>query len=618
MSIAPASSPPPAAPGEPRARSRRRPLLLLAVLSALLGVPAAAGAAVLQVVGTSDVSDSGLSTVFTNDFNAAYAPNTMMYTGEGTGAAITDAEAGKYGALLVHAESSENNFVAGGFSLEPYGRAVFYGDFVLLGPASDPAHVLSGAAHDIVTAFEDIATAGAAGNAHLVSRDNTSGTAIAEHQIWAQVAQQSSVPASLTLCTVSNTGNNGGGEQPALASGACAGPDPLPQSDFPTWYITTGEKSQANNVEDANSCNYGPNIDCYVLTDRGTYDCLTTAACAGANAAPSNLGILVRNNSASAIGGVAELVNTFHAYGINPAAVPANSNTTPTLAEDFLNLLTSPTFQAALSSYLGSTNDPPFFADASPVLTASGLPASTPAGTAVTITGSLTNPVPGTPPLVGVPITLSQVGGAAAIPVASGTTDSSGNYSVTFTPSSSGSYQVSAGAITQLENAKLVPTFSDLLQPSAGPVQSITVQAAIPISGVIPTPTPPPPITVRITHVTVKNGALTLKATLSGAPVGKAALVKLLGRATSKVKVIQAKPKKKAKSGKGRSVAGAAAASRLSTVGKATVTPTSTGAIPFTIHAKLRRGFKWLLQLQYVPVAPAAAVYGPVKELAVH
>ena len=90
-----------------------------------------------------------------------------------TGLAIQEAESGTGGpsALIVHAPSLENQFVAGGFSdNNQYGNAIFTNDFVLAGPTSDPAGVGANAAHSIAQAFADIATAGNAGKATFFTR----------------------------------------------------------------------------------------------------------------------------------------------------------------------------------------------------------------------------------------------------------------------------------------------------------------------------------------------------------------------------------------------------------------------------------------------------------------
>ncbi|HTR70772.1 MAG TPA: substrate-binding domain-containing protein, partial [Mycobacteriales bacterium] len=112
----------------------------------------------VTVVGTSDVYDSELmQKVITPDFEAAYPQYTLNYVSLGSGAAISYAEAGTASALLVHAAPLESRFVASGYSAQRFGRAVFYGDYVLLGPPSDPAHVFTNDRHDIVSAFEAVA-----------------------------------------------------------------------------------------------------------------------------------------------------------------------------------------------------------------------------------------------------------------------------------------------------------------------------------------------------------------------------------------------------------------------------------------------------------------------------
>src|SRR5262249_50337914 len=123
----------------------RRPLAIAiaALLSIVLLHPAGAKAdtsSTLTVVGTSDVSDSGLvPNVIQPMFHSAFPSFTFKYVGSATGTAIKNAENGTGGpsALIVHAASLENQFVASGFSYNnQYGHAIFINDFVLAGPTS--------------------------------------------------------------------------------------------------------------------------------------------------------------------------------------------------------------------------------------------------------------------------------------------------------------------------------------------------------------------------------------------------------------------------------------------------------------------------------------------------
>src|SRR5262249_44883511 len=151
----------------------------------LTAAPAHAAGVPFKVVGTADVSDSKLmANLIEPGFEAAYPQYDLQYTSMGTGEALNAAKTGTYSATIVHAASLENQWVADGFSLEPAGRSFVWGDFVLLGPASDPAGVLNGGQHDIVAAYEKVAAAGAAGHATFVSRGTTAGTVVQEHQLW--------------------------------------------------------------------------------------------------------------------------------------------------------------------------------------------------------------------------------------------------------------------------------------------------------------------------------------------------------------------------------------------------------------------------------------------------
>src|SRR5690348_17066910 len=106
------------------------PLLGCMTAAIVLGAPALASAdssSSLTIVGTSDVSDSGLSAnLLQPAFKAAFPQFSYRFIGSASGTAINTAESGSQGAsvLIVHAPSLENQFVAGGFSQEPFGRAI--------------------------------------------------------------------------------------------------------------------------------------------------------------------------------------------------------------------------------------------------------------------------------------------------------------------------------------------------------------------------------------------------------------------------------------------------------------------------------------------------------------
>ncbi len=101
---------------------------------------------------------------------------TVEHTGAGTGQALKMAETGKYDLLLVHAKALEEKFVADGFGTKRYD--LMYNDFVVLGPASDPAKIKG--MKDAAAALKTIAQA----KALFVTRGDKSGTHVKELVVW--------------------------------------------------------------------------------------------------------------------------------------------------------------------------------------------------------------------------------------------------------------------------------------------------------------------------------------------------------------------------------------------------------------------------------------------------
>jgi tungstate transport system substrate-binding protein len=492
-------------PADPSVRPGIRRLLALPVLGllaalALMLTPALASAdsaSTLSIVGTSDVSDSGLiPNLIQPQFQAAFPQFTFKYTGSATGAAIQTAESGNGGPsmLIVHAPSLENQFVANGFSMDSaFGHAIFTNDFILVGPTTDPA-TASPDVHNIAKAMADVAAGGVAGNSTFVSRGgttNASGTTVEEHALWALMGSSGLTPAGVTLCKVSAP--DGGGETPINpavtldAAGDCPATAPdsgsVAAGDAPSWYDINAT-TQALNMQATNACTFGghPAASCYTLSDRGTYDFLNTKP--AGTLGLGNLKIVARDNSASSPGGANALINYFHIYIINPSK-PGETVNVPA-AQDFLDFITSPQIQSELKGYLtgtaGDDGTPVFNATASPKLTASGFPSTITAGKTATVTGTVTNLQPGFATPSAQTVTIDELEGLTSVPVGSGKTDGNGNYSITFTPPSSGSYQVATGPISLVENASLSPAYGDILSPANSTAVPVSVAGTISIS----------------------------------------------------------------------------------------------------------------------------------------
>jgi tungstate transport system substrate-binding protein len=93
----------------------------------------------------------------------------------GTGAALDMARRGDADAVLVHAPDAERSYVESGDLIG--GRLIMHNDFLVIGPASDPAHVRGQS--DAIAAMRAIATEGS-----FVSRGDESGTEKKELALW--------------------------------------------------------------------------------------------------------------------------------------------------------------------------------------------------------------------------------------------------------------------------------------------------------------------------------------------------------------------------------------------------------------------------------------------------
>ncbi len=101
---------------------------------------------------------------------------TVHVVAVGTGQAIKNAANGDGDVLMVHAKGAEEKFVADGFGVQRFD--VMYNDFVLVGPAADPAGIKD--ASNVTDAMQKIAAA----EAPFASRGDDSGTHKKEQTLW--------------------------------------------------------------------------------------------------------------------------------------------------------------------------------------------------------------------------------------------------------------------------------------------------------------------------------------------------------------------------------------------------------------------------------------------------
>jgi tungstate transport system substrate-binding protein len=129
----------------------------------------------LILATTTSTRDSGLLDYLLPDFENQSGANVDVIA-VGTGQAMTLGQDGNADVLLVHARDREDAFMAAGDGVRR--EDVMYNDFVIVGPASDPAGIKG--MTDAAAAFTKIADT----QSPFVSRGDDSGTNIKEMSIW--------------------------------------------------------------------------------------------------------------------------------------------------------------------------------------------------------------------------------------------------------------------------------------------------------------------------------------------------------------------------------------------------------------------------------------------------
>ncbi len=137
---------------------------------------ATAEASDLILASTTSTQDSGLFDVLIPAFNEVYPQYTVKVIAVGSGEALKLGEGGDADVLLVHSPAAEETFMENGFGIER--KAVMYNDFIIVGPAADPAKIKGGT--DAVAALKAIAAA----QALFFTRGDQSGTHTKELSLW--------------------------------------------------------------------------------------------------------------------------------------------------------------------------------------------------------------------------------------------------------------------------------------------------------------------------------------------------------------------------------------------------------------------------------------------------
>jgi tungstate transport system substrate-binding protein len=201
--------------------TRRSLFVLAAAVFAVAVLPTAAvdaGDNFIIVQSTTSTQNSGLFEHILPLFTKKTGIEVRVVA-VGTGQALKNAENGDGDVVLVHSKPDEEKFVAEGWGVKRY--PVMYNDFIIVGPAADPAKIAG--LKQAPEALKRIAEA----KAPFASRADDSGTHKAELKLWEQA-----------------------GIQPKASSGS--------------WYLETGSGMGA-------TLNTAVGKQAYVLTDRGTW-----------------------------------------------------------------------------------------------------------------------------------------------------------------------------------------------------------------------------------------------------------------------------------------------------------------------------------------------------------
>ena len=258
---------------------------------------------VLKMSTTTSTQSSGLLDILLPEF-AKDTGIEVKVIAKGTGAAIRDGEDGNVDVIFVHARGREDKFVAEGFGTKRY--PVMHNDFVIIGPAADPAGIKG--MSDAGQALGKIAAA----KATFVSRGDDSGTHTKEQSLWAA----SGVP------VVDPDPENS--REVVKRRKSVSRFRPIPSA----WYMSIGQGM-------GKTITFAEEKQGYTMTDRGTYIKFKYGKTPAVE-----LEILCEGGDA--------LANPYGIIPVNPAKYPHVQND---LAMQFVNWITSEKGQKLIGDY---------------------------------------------------------------------------------------------------------------------------------------------------------------------------------------------------------------------------------------------------------------------------
>lgn len=220
---------------------------------------------------------------------------------KGTGAAIADGKDGNVDVIFVHAKAREEAFVAEGFGVKRY--AVMHNDFVIVGPAKDPAGIKG--TKTAAEALKKIAAAGA----KFISRGDDSGTHTKEQALW----KSSGLPMEKKTQKIVKKGKE---REVSFIQ---------PKGD---WYMSIGQGM-------GKTLTFADEKLAYTMADRGTYIKYKMG-----KDNPIDLEIVCEGDTA-----------LFNPYGVIPINPKKHPHVKVAVAEEFAKWLVSPKGQGLIAGY---------------------------------------------------------------------------------------------------------------------------------------------------------------------------------------------------------------------------------------------------------------------------
>ena len=278
-------------------------LFIAAVALVMLAFsPVTAADKVIKMSTTTSTENSGLLDVLLPELEKDTGIQVKVFA-KGTGAAIRDGMDGNVDIIFVHAKAREEKFVADGYGA--YRLAVMHNDFVILGPAADPAGVKG--MKSASEALKKIALA----KASFVSRGDDSGTHTKEQELW----KATGLPLQTQTTEI-------------VVKGGKKGLTFTYPGGLGEWYLSIGQGM-------GKTLTFADEKQAYTLADRGTY-----LEYKYGKQPPVELEILCEGDPL-----------LFNPYGIIPVNPKKYPHVQFDLADKFAKWLVSPKVQAMIARY---------------------------------------------------------------------------------------------------------------------------------------------------------------------------------------------------------------------------------------------------------------------------